>query len=76
MEWKFKLEKKGSDWKERGPLLDDFVLTSILALIRVDDNMELLVGGDTKLVGGYTKHEEIAQNLPDGACIKPLVHNS
>ena len=69
MEWKFKLEKKGSDWKERGPLLDDFVLTSILALIRVDDNMELLVGGDTE-------HEEIAQNLPDGACIKPLVHNS
>ena len=57
MEWKFKLEKKGSDWKERGPLLDDFVLTSILALMCVDDNMELLFGNDTK-------HEEIEQRLP------------
>ena len=54
----FAKEKKRKEaLGERGPSLDDFVLTSILALMHVDDNMELLVCGDEK-------QEEIEQKLP------------
>ena len=71
MEWKFKLEfiekikltafgtekKRKEAIGERCPSLDDFVLTSILALMCVNDNMELLFGNDTN-------HKEIEQSLP------------
>ena len=54
----FAKEKKRKEaLGERGPSLDDFVLTSILALMRVDDNMELVA--DVK-----QEAEEIEQKLP------------